>query len=300
MIDIMTTELSRLGVTDIWLPESQSAHVILLIYQLPRLQRLVLQYQGRELSNDMTHRIGLIETFPLRFQSLTHFSYETCYLSSGVSPKTLLFLLQLPHLRNLAVDVVNNIHRDLFADAGGTSGVTKLSLGYCMISAATLSLILTVPRALEDFTYQGDCVNGFVDVLLPLRPSLTHLHLDFGDSLNPGEVLNLHESPVLQTLRCSPAILLGEMVGVRAVERSLAEVLPVCIRQLALLHFSDALPWGDFGEVVDGVVQVLKIEWVVATLERLLVETGSPVFRARLRAACEATGVLLQDDCSSW
>lgn len=300
IMDIITAEQSPVGVTHICLPGSQSAHVVLLMHLLPRLQRLVLQYDARKKHyNDIMHGIGPGEPFPLAFQSLTYMSYETSYLSIGVSPKTLLFLLQLPHLRTLSVEVMKDIDRDLFADVSGTSGVTKLTLGYCDISAASLSLILSVPRALEHFTYHGDCVPSFVDVLFPLRDSLTHLHLDFGDSFDPGQMLNLREWPVLRTLRCSPVLLLGEPHSGRAYGRSLGEVLPGCIRQLGLLDFSDALPCEDFGVVVDAVVHLLGQKWLVPALERLVVETRSRLFRERLRVACEATGVLLADDCSS-
>lgn len=298
--DIITAEISRIGVTNICLPGSQSSPVMLLMLRLPRLQRLVLQYGGHELCNDIMPGIGPSEAFPLAFLSLTEFSYETPYLSLGVSAKALLFLLQLPHLRTLSVDVIDNIHPELFAGAGGTSGVTKLTLGYCTVSAATLSLILRVPRALEYFSYQGDCVKGFMDVLFPLRASLMHLHLDFGTEYDPEQMLNLREWPVFQSLRCSSAVLLRDKVGDRTEGRSLAEVLPISIRRLALLDYCDDYPWWDFGQTEADVVQLLGQKWMVPALERLVVEIGSILDRARLRVACEDAGVVLEDDCSSW
>lgn len=293
--DMITAEISRIGVTHICLPGSQSSLVILLILRLPRLQHLVLQYSGQERSNDIMPGIGPSEAFPLAFRSLTEFTYETPYLSLGVSAKALLFLLQLPHLRTLSVDVINDIHPDLFAGTGGTSGVTKLTLGYCTVSAATLSLILGVPRALEYFAYQGDCVKGFMDVLFPLRASLMHLHLDFG--YDPEQMLNLRGWPVFQSLRCSPAVLLREK---DSDGRSLAEVLPISIRRLGLLDEHGNHPWWRFGHTEDEVVQLLGQKWMVPALERLVVETGSILDRARLRVACEDAGVMLEDDCSSW
>lgn len=66
------------------------------------------------------------------------------------------------------------------------------------------------------------------------------------------------------------------------------------IRRRGLLDISNDFPWSDFGEVVDGVVQLLEQKWTVLVLEKLLVDTRAVVFRARLRVACEDAGVVLE------
>lgn len=293
IMDITAAAVSRIGAPNSCFPGSHSAHVVLLMHLLPRLRHLALEYISEEAFNDIMHGISPSNPIPLAFSSLTHFSYETSYLSVGVTPKALLLLLQLPYLRSLSVEVMVNIDLDTFTGVGGTSGVTKLCLSYCDISAASVSLILSVPRALEYFSYGGDCVVGFVDALLPLRGTLTHLHLDFGCTFDPAQMLNLREWPVLHTLRCSPALLLTD-------GRSIAQVLPRCIRRLGLLDFCDAEPWRASGEAVDAVVQLVGQKWMVPELERLFVENESMLDRGKVWFACEAAGVVLVDDCSSW
>lgn len=292
---IAAASLSR-GITGGCVPRSQSAHVLFLMHLLPRLQVLVLVYGGYNASNDVMAALAPSAPVPLAFQMLTSFSYDAPCLSTGLSPTLLLFLLQQPRMRTLCLNVVVELDNYFPADVRGTSGVTKLTLGYCTVTALSIALILSVPRALEEFTYHGDCVEGFMDILPPLRPSLTYLHLVFLDDGDPLQTLYLREWPLLSTLKCSWTPMIGDQIGGRADGRAMVEALPAPIRQLEILD--DTLLQG---KAVERAVEMLERKRsMVPGLEKLAMYVRTPVLLQRLRAACQAAGITLEKHSGLW
>lgn len=292
---IAAAALSR-GFTGGCVPGSQSAHVLFLMHLLPHLKCLVLVYREYDVSNDVMAALAPSASLPLAFQSLTRFSHDAPHVSTGLSPALLLSLLQLPHMRTLCVNVVDELDEHFPADARGTSGVTKLTLGYCIVTALSIALILTVPRVLKEFTYHGDCVEGFMDILPPLRPSLTHLHLDFLDDGDPQQTLYLREWPVLSTLKCSWTPLIGDPIEGRADGRTIVEALPLSIRQLEILD--DTLM--QQRAVERALCMLQQKRSMMPHLQKLAMHVRAPVLLQRLRAACQAVGITLERDSSLW
>lgn len=292
---IAAAALSR-GLTGGCVAGSPSAHLLFLMHLLPRLQCLVLVHCEYDVSNDVMAALAPSAPLPLAFQSLTRFSHDAPYSSTGLSPALLLSLLQLPRMRTLCVNVVDELGAHFPADVRGTSGVTKLTLGYCTVTALSIALILSVPRALQEFTYYGDCVEGFMDILPPLRPTLTHLHLDLLDDGDPRQTLYLREWPLLSTLKCPWTPIIGDPIEGRADGRTIVEALPLSIRQLEILD--DTLLQGRAVERVVGMLEQKRS--MMPYLQKLAIHVRVRVLLIKLRAACQAAGITLDRDSSLW
>lgn len=296
---------SRFGVTHSSLFGSPDSQVVLLMHLLPRLQRLELKPpRNRDAFNDFLDAIDRTQPLPLSFRSLTNFYCDWCDTDTGVSPQAVLALLQLPHMDRLHVNMKGEFGGPFPANARGTSGVTRLTLGDCEISTTLVGFILSVPRALHHLQCYGEYKPGFAGVLWQLRATLTHLHLGFwGAESEPVERLSLREWPVLRDVACPLELLLG-CRGVREAWQ-LAERLPVCIRQLQMLYFefnmeeegeydSEEEEYRSVLNEVDLFVQLVsKEKHMVPRLEKLSILLQGTEMPERLRAACEIAGVVV-------
>lgn len=274
-------------------PDSQ---VVLLLHLLPRLRRLhVMPAEVHDSFNDLLDAIGPTHPLPLSFQSLTYFMCDWSFTETGVSAQATLALLQLPHMKTLFVRIRGEFDGDFPANARGTSGVTKLTL-QSEITGVLLAFILSVPLALERFNYYGRCMDGLVGALGQLRSTLTHLDLGFNEQDDePVQRLSFRDWPVLRELGCPVALLVGCRGSPDG--RQLAEALPACIVQLQIEDWgyaSEEVNRWYFEAKVDLFVQLVGDEiGMVPRLERLIFHLGWNALPERLRAVCEAAGVVV-------
>lgn len=225
--------------------------------------------------------------------------------------------MNLPSIR------IIDVHLDTADDSylgtsksNATSSVTDLRISYEGAIFWSFHTIFKIPQALERFSCTVDSGYGFYlptfgNSLKLLRGSLQSLRLDFTQvaETNSSEVDNddnavastlfsLRDWPVLRTVMTSLLPLLG--IGLRPDSSRLVDVLPVGIRELEIL--SD--DYWSFAEVVHEVLEMLGQKAVmVPRLEKLAVLTAremKPETMERLKLACEAAGVMLVQDTSSW
>lgn len=267
VIDILfAAALIRLGLTQSigQSPWTGRPQVILLMYLLPNLQELVIDWCDafREFGEG-TLTIP-IERLPAGLKSLQIFN-GTGHLDAPATTHTMLLaLLRLPHIRKLSLnmesaedytddhhDADTNDNHDVDnlispADNRKMSSVTNLRFVYGNLSTAMLNRILQQPRALTHFTYMDSDdfalveTTTFQTALSHLRPTLQYLHLEWiraletperEDDVEPRTIGSLRDWPVLRTLRCS----LTALVGKPAVAKSrLVDVVPAVIRILVL------------------------------------------------------------------
>lgn len=201
---------SRYGVTRSSVLGSLDSQVVLLMHMLPRLRRLhVMLAQDRDSFNDLLDAIGPTHPLPLSFQALTYFFCDWSFTETGVSAQATLALLQLPHMKTLLVHIQGEWDGDFPANVSATSGVTDFTL-VSEITGVLLAFILSVPQALERFSYVGPWIDGFVGALGQIRSTATHLVLAFDtQDYEPIQRLFFRDWPVLRDLFCPLALLVG-------------------------------------------------------------------------------------------
>lgn len=285
---------SSIGVTPSSDRGSPGSHVVQLMHLLPHLRRLhVMPADVPDSFNDLLDAISPTQPLPLSFHSLTNFKCDWSFTETGVSAQATLALLQLPHMKTLHVHIRGECDGDFPANVRGTSGVTTLYLR-SGIPGVLFAFILSVPRALESFTYLGPRMDGFVGKLGQLRSTLTNLRLYFDDlDNNPVQGLSFRDWPLLRALGCSLAVLVGFRGP--ADGRQLAEALPACIQELEIddaEYYSNIGDFWCFEEQVDLLVQLVSEEiGMVPRLERLKFWLGYNTLPERLLAVCDAAGV---------
>lgn len=292
----------RFGVTHSSVYESPDSQAVLLMHMLPRLRKLELApYDERDTFNDFLDTIRPGQAIPLSFRLLTIFDCDWCGNNIGVRPHTVVALMQLPHIRKLNANVNGDFDGPFPANCHGTSGVTRLCLGYSPITAGLLAFFLGMPRALERFHYSSIFMDGFAEILWPLRFTLTHLHLNFDDNEEEfDQRMSLRAWPVLRNVGCPLELLLG--CAGPADGWQLAEKLPLSIRKLRVTgweNYSETAGWKE-EDRLDVVVQMLsKEKQLVPGLVKLTMYGRSHdrlqarELRERLRAACVGARVAL-------
>ncbi|KAL0636967.1 hypothetical protein Q9L58_004070 [Maublancomyces gigas] len=289
------------GVTRSSVLGSLDSQVVLLMHMLPRLHRLhVMPAQDCDSFNDLLDTIGPTNPLPLSFQALTYFFCDWSFTKTGVSAQATLALLQLPHMKTLLINIQGEWGGDFPTNVGGTSGITNFTL-VSEITGVLLAFILSVPRALERFTYVGPWMDEFVCALGLIRSTAIQLVLAFDtQDSEPVHSLSFRNWPVLRELFCPLALLVSCLD--RADGRQLAEALPASILQLEISDWvyisRENGGWGDESEEVnfwykvDLFVQLVgdEIE-MVPRLERLIINLEYNQLPEELRAVCEAAGV---------
>lgn len=228
---------------------------------------------------------------------------------SEVSFNALRTIMRLPYIREIDIHILaatEEIKTSSLTSAGNdaTSTATSLRFGYGTIDTMALARILAMPQALTRFSYNDydgrmDSFNCgvFWTGLQGCRETLQVLELWFrmaGTIDNDGALGKnegaLHGWPVLKSVRCQLATLLGKDPQ-RTVAR-LADVVPVVMTDLTI----DDDEYWKFASVADQV-----LEMVVRKGCRQLVNvtvggcwrTGDGSVQEALRAACDAADVLL-------
>lgn len=305
---LFTAAASNLGLTQSL--ASEAGQLVLLLHLVRHLH--VLTLTSLENSTDVfaqlivTHDTSLgPRTLPLPLRNLREFKCT----NGGVSPESLLTLLQLPCIRKIDVHLTDdaNTPLDLIEAAAGTSPVTTLRFAPADIPPPLLERILKIPIALSYFSYTTrsctvlplSCVG---QTLQPLRQTLLHLEIDLSGVTQPMNMPHtpafflpgsFWDWPALQTVTCALWTLLGRPVvsdGLR-----LADVLPVGIKELDIRGGG----FWSFEQEVDRLVELLGVkDAAMPGLLKLAVGMGEESLRSKdmLRVACEAAGVELVDN----
>lgn len=281
--------------------------VILLMHLLPSLRILSVTPQVRRDVFDIfieAHQTPQpMEALPLAFQNLHEFNWFSDRYC-GISPAMLLAILQLPRMRVIRVDLIEELDKSFpaFGTAeaialSGTSPVTHISFPFINISPSSLKRILVVPHALKYFSYHMPCDQdfGLSDIrqaLQPLQRSLCYLHLEFfllHDDVLVSSIGSLRDWPELRCVRCSLATLLGGDIA--NITEQLAYALPRRLHALEIIH-SDR--W-TAAAVVDVVVNMLDQKGALLPgLRRLAVRYNWHLDReqlGRLIDACKTVDV---------
>lgn len=307
---------------------AQYTYLVILLNLLPRLRTIDFSplHSNRSFGQFLREtRLAPLITFhpealPIAFQSLREFRCIQRDNSNGLTAVALISFMNLPSIRTMEIhlDTADNSYLPT-CTGNPPSTVTDLRLSYEGAIFWALQTILKMPRALERFSCTVTSDEGYFpkNSLEPLRNSLRSLRLDFtkvtetysseyddDDDDDDGDdpaalVINpLRDWPVLRTVMSSLMPLLG--VGLWPYLPRLVDALPVGIRELEIL--SDYY-WSP-AETVREVLEMLGEKVVmVPALEKLAVLTAErmkPEEIERLRVACEAAGVTLVEDTSSW
>lgn len=294
--------------------QPQGRQLMLLLDLLPRLEVLHFSPPSyRPSFSRFLESAAVEETLPCGLKSVREIFCPATDDCNGVRCRTLLVFLQLPQIRRIDVTTINRFRSPecQMENAASSSTVTHLRFSCAGLPDWLLSTVLLVPLALTHFSYtiipsSGFQLSEFLASLVPLRPSLQYLHLDFsamgsrtsGDLRLVSDEGSLREWPVLRTLSCSLIPLLGG--GRRDGSLRLVNMLPLGIVELEIL------PDG-FWSVEEQVEQVVEMlaekRWVVPCLERLavLVEEGmTQGVLDSLVVACQAAGVSFVQDSFRW
>lgn len=296
---------------------SEAVQFIVLLHLLPNLQVL-------HMTPPSSIVVGVIEAqrwgtnLPIALQSLREFHCHSRINGHGIAPDTLLDIMRLPCIDQITVDIANSrrVPRDRIRPAAvaSTSTVTKMCVTHADFSGREILSIFHVPIALTHFSFSAGAkcrytLEQFMQGLVPLSYSVRFLHLDFlnldptdGDDIEDLTAFmhgSLRQWSALRTLSCSLIPLLGK--GQRPDSRRLAQVLPMGIRELAILE-----DWyWSYTERADEVSNLLRYKQsVVPVLQKVAMmdeEWGcNPRAEARLEFACEAARVRLVGDSFKW
>lgn len=296
---------------------SEAVQFITLLYHLPNLKVLHMTPPSPiVLRAIQSQRWGT--NLPVALQSLREFYCHSPINGLGIEPDTLLDIMRLPSIAQINVGIANGrrLPRDRIRPtaAAHTSTVTKLCVTHADFTSREISTIFQVPIALTHFSFSAGVkcrytLKQFMHGLSSLGNSVRYLHLDFLDmdptdgddtedltAFTDGSLLHW---TALRTLSCSLIPLLGK--GLRPDSRHLTDVLPMGIRELAILE-----DWfWSYTERVEEVNNLLKQKQVVvpvlgkvALMEE---EWGSdPLAEAKLEIACQAAHVSLVEDSFKW
>lgn len=280
---------------------SSDGHLMLLLHHLPRLHTLRITV-SHELGAPYCRFLRLlgtgIDNLPLGLQQLSEFRCSGIENYGSIGIGALLNLLSLPHIRKIDARIISD------PPTGGSdpeialasSTVTDLRLSEMLHSQGYLEFLLARPAALEYFSYSCHVYNDAVEIrqtLQPLKMSLKYLQL--GDLQVTKPIGSLRDWPLLQTLRCSLTVLLGEYLPTGTL--SLADVLPAGLRVFHIYRDSE---W----PVMEEIAKVMELlPWKMALLPRLeivIVAVSHAQMpedewdRDTLRKACLGVGVELR------
>lgn len=320
----IATVASRLMIN--WQPlTAQYTYLVILLNLLPRLRTIDFSPPHSNRGFDQFLRETRLappitfhpEGLPIALQSLREFRCIQRDNSHGLTAVALIAFMNLPSIRIIEIHLDTADNSYLSTCTGNpSSNVTDLRLSYEGAIFWSFQTILKIPRALERFSCTVTSDEGYFlptlkNSLEPLRNSLQSLRLDFTevtetynsededeDDLVAHVIKPLRDWPVLRTVMTSLMPLLG--MGLWPDSPRLVDVLPVGIRELEILsdHY-----WSPV-ETVREVLEMLGEKMVmVPALEKLAVLTAErlkPEARERLRVACDAAGVTLVEDTSSW
>lgn len=312
----LTAAAIRVGLTDN--PLLEGVQVLLLLHLLPSLEVLKLgppSYIDSFGTFMLERSLQAPAVLPIGLQSLREVRYYLDDSSNSEYPPTLLVLIALPCIRVLDVRFLNPTGmgryeyenwgarraRDLSRYAG-TSELTHLRLGYGDVEPWVFQQLIPLARTLTHFSYGDRMARGlcsfdpadFARALSCAKATLRSLVLcfddtDYGVLTEPmvGTIGSLRDWPVLCSIRCSLAPLLG-VHGETAVR--LVDVLPLVIRsfEVGIDEF-----WG-VEETVAEIVDMLQ--WKDRAGLRCLAVVLVPVSWGELRPvreSCDAAGVEL-------
>lgn len=246
--------------------------------------------------------------FQSSFRFLREFRYNSTDAYCSVSCKTLLLLLNLPSIRSINVQLIDESDITPGPATVSTSPVTQLSLWEVAIRPYMLLSLLKIPRALTHFlygTYKRHDSRGLLEfgpALEPLRDTLQYLFLDLSlargveiEDTTPDlpYILSLSQWPRLRTVRCSLILLLGSREQDRMLR--LVDVLPYTLCMLQILPdrvYSIAM-------VVKEVLGLLEKKNVVAPgLQKVAVTGVTGELCETLKEGCNAARVELMMDWS--
>lgn len=292
--------------------QTPSKQVFLLLLRLTRLRTLSIiasvyphhfEYFPFDAFTDMPASL-----FQSSFRFLREFRYNSTDAYCSISCKTLLLLLNLPSIRYINVQLIDESDITPEPSTVSTSPVTQLCFWEVAIRPCVLLSLLKIPRALTHFlygTYKGHDSRGLLEfgpALEPLRETLQYLYLDLSlargmeiEDTAPGlpYILSLGQWPKLRTVRCSLMLLLGSREQDRMLR--LVDVLPHTLRMLQILPdhvYSIAM-------VVREVLGLLEQKRVVAPgLQKVAVTEVTGELGETLKAVCDAARVELVMDWS--
>lgn len=294
---------------------SQDTLVTILLHLLPRLHTFnVCNLETGVAFHRMLSlsRLVMPTGLPLALQSLREFRCERRNNMGGLAVKTLLMLLDLPSIRTIVSDIIDQTIV-LPTSTEPTSRVKSLSLAFDDMKVWSLCAIIRRLHATERFSYT--ITDSYITshsarlgkALLPLKSTLRYLRLDCAtltevyytntddDTFKIG---SLREWPVLRTVISSLLPLLG--TGLVQPPPRLVDVLPESLCEIEIL--------GDqYWSCVDAIGEVRKMlsekTGLVPMLEKVAVSAvGSrkSMIEERLKGACEEVGVMFVDDSSGW
>lgn len=314
---LFSAAAERLGLSD--RPWCEEAQALLLMLLLPNLQDLsiaasplLFEFLEGMLTTPIAHP---------PFQFLRKFTPHRWVDDNSATITLLASIMRLPSILTIWVDMeIADEYRyepaaeDSLIACHGQSKVTHLSFLYGNFSNFRLKEILQVPRALTHFTYHDTFeltiieTTTFQSALSHLRPTLQFLELGCLRTLEMSQsaertIGSLRDWPVLRTVRCGLATLLGRPSEAKV---RLVDVLPLGIRELKIQRregedFSPVYveEW-TVAEMTDQVVELVENR----QLEQLTVNTGTWERRnhmrvngykaqvmVRLQAAYEIAGV---------
>lgn len=268
----------RVGLNDS--PRLEAVQVLLILHLLPSVEVLDLlppsyiDHFGRFM---LERSLQSPAVLPIGLQSLREVRYYLDDNANDAYPSTLLVLIALPCIRVLDVcylhdkedtDIYENSNwggPDVldFTHHAGTSQLTHLRLSYGGVAPWVFQQLLPLARTLTHFSYgdrmpgglRGFYPRGFARALMCAKATLQSLVLCFADADEGGEadhtagtIGSLRDWPVLRSVRCS----LAPLVGVRREQVvRLVDVLPLVIRSFEV-DIDEV--WGveeTVGEVVD-------------------------------------------------
>lgn len=287
----------------------QNATFIFLLYLLPSLKVLHIRRPPLNFFRSLPYHITPGPRALLKSLCEFHCSHSNSYLMPAT---VFIALLQLPSLDYIDVRINRRLVHPSYRleHVPRSSHVTKMRLANNNLWFTDLSRILSIPTALTHFSYTvatADTVDipRFMASLAPVRTTLQYLHLDLGHIKQAtdrdtipllGE--SLREWSALRTLTCPLLALLGS-----SSTRTLADVLPLGLRELAVVASSD---W-PYGEMVAQVVALLELKMIrVPVLEKVaVVNVGAVVdevefARGILDVACQRAGVQCVKKAFRW
>lgn len=236
---------------------------------------------------------------PVGLQSLHEFNWHSEQAYRSVNYKMLITLMRLPSIESIDVHVVEEYSPFPEPDEHSTSGITNLHFSGGAISDISLTRILTLPRALTHFTYNGTHGNNldlglFSAALKPLKQSLEHLEINLlngwsrsePDDLSMVRFAPLRDWPMLRVVRIMPSTLLGTKH-----ELGLAQVLPAGLCAFGIMN-DYFLPLEDVVEMV--LVMLEQKTKQLPRLRRLALSSSiriNPELSRKVRIACLAVGV---------
>lgn len=287
--------------------DCRGTQAALLLYQLPNLQVLELSstYRLTEFDAFLEDLAWCpVESLPAGLKSVHKISYINNW--NTMTPLSIIAIIKLPSIRTVCLRAIHDMTRlDRIPDAyNGRSSVSELSIGPGTMWTHALANVLRMPQALTRFSFNHILGSrsrfDYVEIgkgLETTRDTLQYLslRLDMRVPLKAGENHNsemevqqtigsLHDWPVLRTVHCPLAALLGRQSS------RLVDVLPAIVQEYTAFkdHF-----WQET-EVMIKLLELIENKAVCgpAQLTKVSAHFGKKRVKA-LRAACVLSGVAL-------